>query len=76
MRKIHLDVDDLVVEGFSTSRAGGEARGTVAGMVTGDPADCATLQFDPTCAFYASCDVRAECDATVVESTCPNVGEC
>jgi hypothetical protein len=74
MRKIRLDVGDLIVEGFSTSRAGGGARGTVAGMVTAS--ECATLGWDPTCAFFASCDVRAECDATVVESTCPNVGGC
>jgi len=75
MRKIRLEPGDLVVEGFPTSHAGGAMRGTVAARVSGD-AECATLGLVPTCAFYASCDVRVECEGTVVNDTCPNVGDC
>ncbi len=71
MRKIRLKIDELVVESMETAVAFRRG-GTVRGM---SDQNCYTLRFDPTCAFYASCDVAADCDGTAVENTC-RVNDC
>ncbi|HEU4562532.1 MAG TPA: hypothetical protein VFS20_32175 [Longimicrobium sp.] len=73
MRKIRLEIDDLVVETIDTvaaPRHGGTVRGNSAH-------ECDTRGYNPTCDWFASCAVDMECEATGVEYSCrPGVTDC
>lgn len=72
MEKIRLELDALEVDTFAAEPGAEDAApGTVRGH-----SDVCTAWGDVTCRFFGSCDPWMECDGTVVENTCPHVGDC
>ena len=74
MKKLRLELDDLAVESFSTSREGREERGTVQGHLRASPSygwDC-KLSWDVRCfTNELECYTQNGGDSCQVYYTCP-----
>jgi hypothetical protein len=76
MRKLNLNVQELSVESFETSRMAPE-KGTVFGHATDAAGTCAGHYTcdgtcDQTCGVVASCELYNSYCGTYVEVGCPN----
>ena len=82
MKKLRLELDELAVKSFETSRMPGSSRGTVHGQsqpITNDPANCPGAIVSPliftagdafTCQFDLSCPLCEQNPVTLFGAVC------